>query len=270
MNELNLHPMAYYFPYCALAANYKKDSGDEDKDFSDFVRDCLAGWNPGCEVHEFFDERYLDYSFAIEDESVGELLIVALGTEGKATGPGWVSDLSPGLETGAFKELRGHVDFIRAGMRIFDHCSDLIDRYSSRTTLTGHSRGSARIKGAARQMFRDTGEIPRVWSYCSPPVFNHDGAKEYDACGLGGATTEVVSPHDLVDNIGLPILHHVGTSVILPDAHAKITESVPVIGHLVLGHAYSAVFACLKKYFSDRGMEKEVEYLQEKEWVCTI
>lgn len=269
MNKEKLFDPVYYWPFVALAARYKQNSGDKDNDPFDMIEDTIKKWLPETKVHRFFNPDKLDFAYAVEDEHSHQLLIVKLGTEGGLFDPGWIGDLSPQIERKEYWERGGHVDFIKAGERVFNEFGNLIFKYSENVVMEGHSRGVS-ILATARKMYRETGYIPqRVIGYCIPGIFNHKAADEYNACGLGGATIEVVNPHDLVDNIGFPFLKHVGTQLELPDAHAPITNK-PIVGPLVMGHAYSAVHYDFKLYCEMYGLEKELEYLHKTEWVCTI
>jgi hypothetical protein len=269
MNEQKIHNAAYFFPFCALAARYKDDSLDGDKDLTDCINDTVkTEWVPGAKIHYFYDPAHLDFSYAVEDEKHGHLLIVKLGTEGKIHEAGWYSDFSPGLETHAFRELGGHVDFISAGQRLYDHFYNLIYKYRTGLYFTGHSRGDPIVKAAARASWRLTGEIPTVVGYCGPACFTHAAADEYDKT-LGSGTTTVDNANDITDNVGIG-LKHVGTALHLPRTDGGIVDSVPVLGKIVGGHAYTKVFDGLIKYCGDRKMSAEVDYLETRKWVCKI
>jgi hypothetical protein len=177
--------------------------------------------------------------------------------------------LSPQIERREYRERGGHVDFIKAGEWVYERAEQLIRDYSDNVVMVMHSRG-VRGLATARRMYRETGSIPRrVIGYCIPGIFNHAAANEYNSCGLGGATIEVVNPHDLVDNLGYPIFQHVGMQLKLPDAHAPITNK-SIIGKIVMGHAYTAVHWNFKLYCEQNGLSRELEYLHKTEWVCTI
>jgi hypothetical protein len=269
MNEQQLFDPVYFWPFVALAARYKQDSGDKDVDTFDMIEDTIGMWLPGTKVHRFFNPDKLDFTYAVEDNVQNQLLIVGLGTEGGLFDPGWIGDLSPQIERDEYWQRGGHVDFIKAGERVFDAFGDLIFKYSNNVVIAGHSRG-VRVFATARKILRETGSIPRrVIGYCVPGIFNHKGAHEYNSSGLGGATIEVVNPHDLVDNLGWPLLQHVGSRIKLPDANAPITNK-PVVGPLVMGHAYSAVHWNFKLYCEQSRLDRELEYLHKTEWVCTI
>jgi hypothetical protein len=274
MNDTNLFEPAYYLPFVSLAARREQDSGDGDADKFDFIDDTIAKWLPGTKVHKFFDPRKLDFTYAVEDEKQGKLFLGFLGTEGSLLGPGWKSDLSPQVETHSFHDKGGHVDIINAGELVFDYYEDLLYRYRFNTVFATHSRG---VRGLAtgRKMQRVFGEGPRrMIAYCPPKIFNAAGADELDKCGLSAPIITVISPHDLVDNIGTG--RHVGQILRLPDAHAAITEHAPtpvfkhLLGQLLAGHAYSSVFACMELFCEQRRYDAEVSYLHEREWVCTI
>lgn len=269
MNEQNIFNPAFYFPFCALAARYKDDSLDGDKDLFDCIEDTIkTDWLPGAKIHRFWDPARLDFAYAVEDMKAHQLLIVPLGTEGGPFEAAWVDNLSPGLETRQFKELGGHVGFISSGQRLFSHFFDLINKYAGNLAFAGHSRGDPKAKAAARVAFRLTDEIPTVVGYCGPACFNASGADEYDKM-MGGATITVDNAYDITDNSGIG-LKHVGIPLHLPRTSGGIVDSVPVLGKIVGGHAYTKVFDGLEKYCGDRRMNKEVEYLQSRRWVCKI
>jgi len=264
MNDERLSDPAYYFPFCALAAHYKEGAFIEDA-----ILDPHHGWLPGATVHRFWHEETLDFSYAIEHG--GWLLIVSLGTEGGLFGPGWKSDLSPQIEMPEFKKLGGHVDFIQAGQRVADHFRDLIIAYGMTVVQIGHSRGAAEAIAGAWRINRLGGDLPsRVISYCGPAVFDHETSDVYDKSGLGGATIRMTMHHDPVDLAGLPFLKHVGTELPMPNIETTAEKAHGIVGQIAYGHAYSSVFECLIEYHKQRGELREVKYLEDRKWVCTV
>jgi hypothetical protein len=237
---------------------------DGDKDLFDCIEDTiLTEWVPGAKIRRFYDPEHLDFSYAVEDTKHGHLLIADLGTEGTALEAGWRDDFSPGIETKEFHELGGHVGFISAGQRVYSAFYDLILKYQKSITIIGHSRGDPKSKAAARAAYRLTGEIPTVIGYCGPPTFTPTAADEYDKI-MAGATITVSNQHDITDNIGLPILKHVGIPFRL--TYERGQNPLPFVD----GHKYSSVFKGLISYCSDRKMSAEVDYLESRKWVATI
>lgn len=266
MNPMKLHPMAFLWPFCALAAHYDEDSGDGDNNLSDFIDDTVQGWFPGATVHRFFDPSKLDFTYAVEHD--GGLIVAFLGTEGKATGPGWRDDLSPGIETKEFKEHGGHRGFIEAGELAAGQFVHLVAKYIDNFMVVMHSRGGARGVSALRSWNRSIGAFPlKAFAFCSPAVFNHSSADEYDKSGLGAVTFRPTMKHDPVDLLGLPILKHVGTEIPLPHVHSEYIKS-GIGGWLVGGHAYSSVFDALLVYF--KGYGPETKWLSETRWVAEV
>lgn len=277
MNKLNLLDVAYCWPYCALAARYDEDSGDGDKNLNDFIEDVVCGdektgrkgWLPGAIVTRLWEPERLDFTYAIEHE--GKLLIAFLGTEGKITERGWISDLSPQYETKNFKREGGHVDFIQAGERAGKYFIDLVEKYIDGFYAVGHSRGGPRLMSAVKYWHDQLGAFPiRAIPFCSPPVWNHDAATAYDACGLGALTIRPTMSHDPIDLLGLPVLKHVGVELKLPDIITTAMKKRPVIGPMFYGHAYSSVFECLIKYCEDHFMKPEVKWLNDTKWVAEV
>jgi hypothetical protein len=269
MNKLEMWDVAYCWPYAALGARYKQDSGDGDKDLTDFIDDLVGKWLPGALVHKVFFPETLDFTYAIEHE--GRLLIAFLGTEGKFDEEGWRSDFSPQIETEEFLKRGGHVDFIKAGERLGKYFSDLVSDYRYNFYAVGISRGGARELAALRYWYRQMNAIPiRALPFCSPPVFTGSAADEYDKCGLGSVTIRPTMSHDPVDLLGLPILQHVGVELKLPDIETAAIKQHGLKGKLFYGHAYSSVFECLQKYCQDRHMKTEWQWLEDTKWVATV
>ncbi|MBT8490156.1 MAG: DUF2974 domain-containing protein [Deltaproteobacteria bacterium] len=269
MNKLKMFDVAYVWPYCALAARYDEDSGDGDNEFSDFIDDLVEKWLPGSTVHKYFEKEKIDFTYAIEHG--GKLLICFLGTEGAFSGPGWKSDFSPQIESPEYRELGGHVDFIRAGIDAAYYFYDLVREYGGNYMVAGHSRGGPRCMSAAREWYRLTSTLPgRIVPFCSPPVFNAAAATEYDNCGLGSVTIRPTMSYDPVDLLGWPILRHVGTELKLPRIKTKAIRRRGLLGKIVFGHAYSSVFECLKRYCQNRAMTREIKWLKDTEWVAEI
>lgn len=269
MNKLNLWDVAYCWPYCALAARYKEDSGDGDGNRYDYIDDLVEKWLPGAVITKMPITDKLDFTYAIEHE--GKLLLVFLGTEGNLFQPGWISNFSAGLETDQFKKLGGHVDFIRSGEVAARFFIDLVNDYYDDFRVVAHSRGGARGLAAVRWWYRHTGAMPQhVVPFCSPPVFNHAAADEYDKSGLGAITIRPVMYHDAVDALGLPFLKHVGTELKLPHIDTAAIRQHGIIGKLGYGHAYSSIFECLVRYCDERHFQPEVKWLKDTEWVSKV
>lgn len=269
MNKLNMLDLVYCWPYCALAARYKDDSGDGDNDPFDFIDDIVDKWLPGAVVTKMPVTNKLDFTYSIEHE--GKLLISFLGTEGKIDEAGWISNISPQIESDRFRDLGGHVDFIEAGEMAVKYFSHLIADYADSFILQGHSRGGARCVAAARWCERQMGLMPVcILPYCAPPVFTGKAADEYDKSGLGAVTYRVTMSHDPVDLLGRPFLKHVGTEVKMPDIITEAIRQHGIIGKLGYGHAYSSVFECLKQYCRDRRLKTELQWMKDTEWVAKV
>lgn len=261
--------VAYCWPYCALAARHKDDSGDGDEHSWDFIEDLVPKWLPGAKITRMPITDKLDFTYTIEHE--GKLLICFLGTEGGIRDAGWKSDFSPQIETKAFKRLGGHVDFIEAGEKAANYFAELVKIYGRKTTFIGHSRGGPRCMSAGRWIYRNIGILPeRILPFCSPPVFNHSAADEYDKCGLGSITIRPVMYNDPVDILGLPFLKHVGMSLELPRGRFAAIVQRGIIGRLFYGHAYSSVFAALIKYCKKVGLKEEVKWLNNTKWIAKV
>jgi hypothetical protein len=267
MNKLNLFEPAYFFPYVALAARYKEDSGDNDGDPWDFIDDLVEKWLPGALVTKMPVTDKLDFSYSIEHEN--KLCIVNLGTEGGLFEPGWVSDFSPQIERQEFHDLGGHVDFIKAGVHVGKFFADKIDKYQDNFYIVGHSRN--RTIPAARWALRELGAMPRrIIPYCTPPVFVPSAADEYDKSGLGAVTIRPVMYNDPVDSIGIPLLKHVGIELKLPKVRSDAIRKRGLIGRMVMGHAYSSVFDALYAYCKARKMGAEMKWIDDTRWVAKI
>lgn len=261
----------YVWPYCALAARYKEDSGDNDNDPFDFIDDLIEKWLPGANITKLWEPKKLDFTYAIEHD--GKLLTAFLGTEGKLFEAGWESDFSPQIERRKrFKELGGHVDFIQAGERAGDRFADLVRHYRGNTLVVGHSRGGPRCMAAARWWYRNCGQVipERIIPFCSPPVFNADAADEYDKCGLGSVTIRPTMSNDPVDILGLPFLKHVGTELKLPKIETKAIKKHGLVGKLAYGHAYSSIFESLIYYCDKYELKTEAQWLRDTQWVATV
>jgi len=269
MNKLNLWDIAYFFPYIALAARYKEDSGDGDGDPWDFIDDLIEKWLPGALVTKMPVTSKLDFSYSIEHEN--KLCIVNLGTEGGPFEAGWISDCSPQVERKEYYELGGHVDFIKAGEHVGKFFADKIYSYRDNFYIIGHSRGGPRSIASARWALRELGAMPqRVIPYCSPPVFIASAADEYDKSGLGAVTIRPVMYNDPVDAIGIPLLKHVGVELKLPKVRSAAIRKRGLIGRLVMGHAYSSVFDALYAYCKKRRMGPEIKWIEATRWVAKI
>jgi hypothetical protein len=259
--------VAYFFPYVALAARHKEDSGDGDGDRFDYIDDLVEKWLPSAVVTKMPISSKLDFSYSIEHE--GKLLIANLGTEGGLFEPGWVSDFSPQIERPEYYELGGHVDFIKAGEHAARFFADKIDKYRDGFYIIGHSRN--RTIPAARWALRELGAMPkRVIPYCSPPVFIASAADEYDKSVLGSVTVRPVMYNDLVDSVGIPLLKHVGIELKLPKVRSEAIRKRGLIGRLVMGHAYSSVFDALYDYCKARQMKAEMKWIDDTRWVAKI
>lgn len=269
MNRINIWDPVYCFPYVALAARYNDDSGDGDGDPFDYIDDIILKWLPEAVITKMPVTKYLDFTYSIEHD--GRLLINFLGTEGKITEPGWESNFSAGIETPKFKKSGGHVDFIKTGETAARCFLKLVKKYGNNYLLAGHSRGGARCVAAARWLYKRTGAMPRhVIPYCSPPVFNHTAADEYDKSGLGVVTIRPVMYHDAVDALGLPFLKHVGAELKLPKLNTSAIKKRGIIGKLGYGHAYSSIFECLEYYCKKREMYPEMKWIKDTSWVAKI
>ena len=261
--------VAYCWPYCALAARSKDDSGDGDDCGWDFIEDLIPKWIPEAVITRMPVTDKLDFTYAIEHE--GRLLICFRGTDGSFKEPGWQSDFSPQIESKKFYELGGHVDFIEAGELAAKYFYTLVEKYRDKTVLIGHSRGGPRCMAAGRWYYKNMGILPeRIFPFCSPPIFNHKAASEYDACGLGAVTIRPVMYNDPIDLLGLPVLKHVGTELKLPRGLYSAIVKRGIIGRLFYGHAYSSVFAALIKYCKKTGLKKETKWLNDTKWVAKI
>jgi hypothetical protein len=266
MNPDKLFLPVFVFPFCALAARYKQDSQDGDKDPFDCIEDMiLSEWMPGARITRYYDASRLDFAYAVEDKKRENILIVKLGTEGTITGPGWVDDFSPGIGTCEYHQLGGHVGFLSAGVRMYHFFSDLIRPYGDRVIFTGQSRGGPVSESAAMQHYRISGAVSKVVGYCGPPTWVPAAADAYDKC-LGGSTISIDLEHDLVDDIAWPIFRHVGNRIHLTYDRPAGEKRIPIED----GHRYSSILMGLRRYCSDRKMTAEVDYLDSKKWVCTV
>ena len=271
MNNQNMFDPAYLFPYAAIAARFKQDSGDGDANKDDFIQDIVKKWLPGSAIHLFYDESKLDFTYAIEHD--GKLLIACLGTQGGLLDEGWKSDFSIQVETESFLQLGGHVDFIHAGEKTAEYFMQMVadTKYRYNFYIIGHSRGGPRAIAAARHFYRKLNAIPiRCITYCAPPVFHHSAADEYDKCGLGSVTIRVTMHHDPIDVAFIPVLKHVGIELKMPDIETTAEKHHGIIGKFFYGHAYSSVFECLQKYCHGRDMKKEWEWLENTKWIATV
>jgi len=271
MNSIEMWDVAYCFPYVALAARHNEDSGDEDSDFNDFVDDLAEMWLSGSKIHKFFYSDTLDFVYAIEHDN--KLLIAFLGTQGRWYEGGWFSNASIGLETNNFVSLGGHVSWINSGKRIADDLAYLVRKpeYRYNFYVVMHSRGGATGLAAVRHWYDSFSAVPiRAIPFCSPPVFNHRAADEYDKCGLGSVTIRPTMSNDPVESTFPITLKHVGVEIKLPKIKTAAIIQHGFWGPAVYGHAYSSVFESLQKYCLDRNMTKEWNWLEETKWVATI
>lgn len=249
-----IRPISYYFPFCALAARYKDDSGDGDQDTTDFIDDAIAAWVPNATVRKY--KTRLDLAFLV---TVGDLAIVTIrGTEGAA----WLSNFDPF----PFSDHDAHDGFYNSGIELWDRMrSDLL---SLRTVvITGQSRGGALAPVVAELMFDELGVRPYVITYSAPPVYNKRGRKRFNATGIEGI--RVVNPRDIVDNAGRPILKHVLNRVQLPYV-SNFLNNIPFIGWLIGGHAYTSIFDGLIAYAIRSKAYEDVGYLRNKKGYCSI
>ncbi len=269
LTHTNIWDVAYLWPFCALAARYKEDSGDGDNNFYDFIDDTISKWLPNATITKMPITKKLDFTYSVEYKS--NLLIVCLGTEGSVLEQGWISNFSPQIETKNFNRLGGHVDFIEAGEDIAVYYQHLVRDYKHNFWIVGHSRGGARCITAAWYWARTFDIFPqKVISFCAPPVFTHKKADEYNKIGLGNVTIRPVMYNDVVDILGLPILKHVGVALKLPRVKSDIIERKKLLGKLFYGHAYSSVFDSLIKFCRERSLMAEAKWLVDTKWVSII
>lgn len=263
MNNDNLFLPAYYLPFVALSARYKQDSGDGDGDFEDFIDDTIHSWLHQAHVTKFFDKKELDFTYMVEYE--GKLIISCLGTEGPGWGPGWLSNMSPGLETHNFRDGH-HIGFWLSGRRVFDAFYEVIKLFRD-IVIIGHSRGAARAVAMGEMIVTRFGIAPLVIGYSGPPLHTRTGATHYNTLGIH--TIRVINARDIVDDLGKPIFVHPCRALRLPFVRNRL-NSIPLIGWLFGGHAYSSIFDGMIEYCRRRKMNREIEYLESRRSVATI
>jgi hypothetical protein len=249
-----IHPIIYLFPYCALSARYKEDSGDGDEHQFDYIDDVISQWDPEARVLKF--KTKLDFAYLVANGT--SALIVIRGTEGKA----WFDNFSPF----PLREDDAHDGFYDGAEALYVAMKDEI-KYFHDITITGQSRGGALAPALAEIIYKDTGVKSFVVTYSAPPVYTRKGKKRFEAIGIEGY--RVINPRDIVDNAGRPLLKHVLETITLPFA-GNVLNRFPVIGWLIGGHAYTSIFDGLYAWSSGRKNSHELQYLRESKGVCTI
>jgi hypothetical protein len=152
----------------------------------------------------------------------------------------------------------------------------MIRDYDGRVEWIGHSRGGPKsLVGAWYSINRLGAEIPqRVLPYCSPAVFNRHTAELYDAIpGLKAVTLRLTMHHDPINEIAfpwVPLIHHVGIEVTMPDVQTTAIKKHGLVGEIFYGHAYSSVMETLIEWCKKHGTTAEQQFLKDRMWVCTI
>ena len=246
--------IAYFFPFCALAARYKDDSGDGDQDTTDFIDDTIGRWLPEAKVTKY--KTKLD--FALTVTSGTSAIVVIRGTEGIA----WLDNFSPFPISNA----SAHDGFYSSGVELYNAIKDDLKWYAD-VTIVGQSRGGALAPVVAEQLYNDRKVKAFVITYSGPPVYTRKGKRRFDAIGIDGY--RVINPRDIVDNAARPILKHVLKKVTLPYA-GNILQRIPIIGWLIGGHAYTSIFDGLIARAERTHNAAEIEYLRDRKGYCSI
>lgn len=240
--------IARLFPYVALSAFYKSDSGDGDSNTMDKIEDTIREWDNLSTVTRI----YTSCDFTYVAERYDEVKIICLGTQGWDA---WKenADVFP-LKNGV------HNGFDEAGNELEKELRIFVKK-RKRIIMAGHSRGGPRVIRSGELLFDRYGKrIPTI-AYNSPDLYTRKGRRRWRRKKL--PLTVVEFPRDIVDNTGLGVLVHVGKRVRMPFKRTFI-NSIPIIGWLIGGHAYSSDYESLIKYYSRRGKRDEVHYLEKR------
>ena len=256
MNSIDpLHPIARYFPYCALSARYKFDSGDGDQDTTDYIDDTIKAWYPRAKVSKYHSK--LDFNYVVEMSD--SIICVTRGTEGRQA---WYDNFSPF----PLYRNRAHNGFYEAAGKLYKmiHHHFYTDKH---LIFTGQSRGGPITQALAMMTWSNLRKRSISITYSAPPIFTRSGKKEFNECGL--FCYRVINPHDVVDNLGQPILKHVGKKIVLPRVK-NVLNRIPIIGWLFGGHAYTSIFDGLIARAVEEHDFSEAQYLRERKGYCTI
>lgn len=244
-----LHPLARLFPYVSLAAFHRDDSGDGDKDLCDKIEDTLRVWHPDyVRVKRLYTSCDFSYMLELPDR----IIVSNLGTEGTLKAWGENVRFWPLFNDGR------HDGFNDAGDELCDSLFEIVMNTKKPIEFIQHSRGCARGIIAAEKLFYKTGTRIPCYSFNGPPAYTRRGRRRWKKTGL--YNMNVRNSRDIVDNLGFFLLVHVGEKMKLPFARTKI-NSIPVIGWVVGGHAYSSDYVALMKHYELQGMWDEWHYL---------
>ena len=246
-----------FFPYVALSAYKDDDSGDRDDDKCDMIEDTIHRWHPGGSVTRINTGSDFSYMLELEDE----VLVVNLGTTGGWNGRGWRGnrDAFPLRKTGI------HHNFDRAGWELYGKIHDPLRRIGKQTAMIGHSRGCPRGIRASELIYNRCGMMIENFPYNGPPLYTRKGRKRFNKTGI--PVHRVDTRRDIVDNAGFFILVHVGERTLLPFKRTWL-NSIPILGWLVGGHAYSSVYESLMMRCIERKDNTGLHYLKERMTDC--
>lgn len=166
-----------------------------------------------------------------------------------------------GFETGFYEGARAFWPMVK----------DVLKDNHHRKLLSGHqSRGCPIGQILTLWAMEELHKWSKPMLYDPPTPWDERGDNRYHKAGL--QAINLISPNDIVDNVGTGILGgvHTGTMIFLPVTREKGIEGLKdmIPGW---GHSYSETTDGLIKYFyENRQMPKEAEYLKSIRHLATI
>jgi len=247
--------IAKMWNFAEMCSHDDQDSGDNDGDKKDYIKDNLQKEFPGSIITTC--ENSLDYMYIIESEN--EVVFVWRGTVGL---DGWIDDFNifplydDMIHNGFYDAIQ---PFIKP---IYDYLNQCKDK---KVYYTGHSRGGALSQLAAYILAKKYNIKGTVVAFGSPVVGNKNFKTEYEQ--LVSDSTRVVNGYDLITRIGdQTIAKHAGKLLHLKQPWWHWFSNI----RKLYDHAYSQYTDALIKYYENKKDKEAVNLLKNIRKRCNI